>query len=201
MSRQHPDRDSLTAYLEEVLSIDATQWIEQHLGGCAECRDKLEEERSFLGALHGLSSVEPPTDFTEGVMARVAQYPAYQAAPDVPWRRIGVRIGSAAAVLFLLFSFVGWVIMQNAPAQGAAMPAEVSTWVMSAKDVFFDLSLSAWRTAQAGWELFKILGTVFFEIIDFFRGQNLAVQLALLLLTVGFNYWVTRLVLSYQRRQ
>ena len=145
-------------------------------------------------------------------MARVAQYPAYQAGSRrCQWRRIGVRIGSAAAVLFLLFSFVGWVIIaERLRPRGRRVPAQVPGGFhlgdeQRAQGRTFSIfpSQPGGRRRFRCWEIgFKSpAGTVFFEIIDFFRGQNgLAVQLALLLLTVGFNYWVTRLVLSYQRR-
>ncbi len=201
MSRQHPDRDSLSAYLEEALSIDATQWLEHHLEGCAECGDKLEQERAFLEELGGLHSVEPPADFTEGVMARVAQCPAYQPAPEMQWRRIGLWVGSAAAMMVLLLGFVGWVLGAGAPAEGAEVPVQVPggiTWVMNS-----GLEVYRWArgTFEAALPLVQIGLKVLLGIFEFIRGSGLAVQLALLLITVGFNYWFTRLVLNYQRRQ
>lgn len=201
MSRQHPDRDSLGAYLEEVLSIDATQWVEHHLEGCAECGDKLEQERAFLEELGGLHSVEPPADFTEGVMARVAQRPAYQPAPEMQWRRIGLWIGSVAATMVVLLGFVGWVLVAGAPAEGPEVPAQVPdgiAWVMKrGLDVYF------WVTGKfdVASPLLLIAWKVLLGIFEYIRQSGLAVQLALLLITVGFNYWFTRLVLNYQRRQ
>ncbi len=201
MSRQHPDRDSLAAYLEEALSIDATQWVEHHLEGCSECGDKLEQERAFLEELGGLHSVEPPADFTQGVMARVAQCPAYQPAPEMQWRRIGLWVGSAAATMAVLLGFIGWVLVAGGTAEGAEVSAQVPggiAWVMnSGVQVYF------WVTGkfEAAVPLLQIGLKVLLGIFEYIRQSGLAVQLAILLITVGFNYWFTRLVLNYQRRQ
>ncbi len=201
MSQQHPDRDSLAAYLEEALSIDATQWVEHHLEGCAECGDKLEQERAFLEELGGLHSVEPPADFTEGVMARVAQCPAYRPAPEMQWRRIALWVGGAAAMVVVLLGFLGWVLVAGGAAEGAEVPAQVPggiAWVMnSGREVYF------WVTGkfEAAVPLLQIGLKVLLGIFEYIRQSGLAVQLAILLITVGFNYWFTRLVLNYQRRQ
>ena len=201
MSREHPDRDSLSAYLEEALSIDAAQWVEHHLEGCVECGGKLEQERAFLEELGGLCSIEPPADFTQGVMARVAQFPAYQPAPEVQWRRISLWVGSAAALMVVLLGFVGWVLVAGAPAEGPEVPAQVPggiAWVMnSALEVYFWVR----GTFEAALPLLLIAWKVLLGILESFRQSGLAVQLTLLLVAVGLNYWFTRLVLNYQRRQ
>lgn len=201
MSRQHPDRDSLSVYLEEALSIDAAQWVKHHLEGCGECGVKLEQERAFLEELASLRCVAPPADFTQGVMARVAQRPAYQPAPEVQWRRIGLWVGSAAALMVVLLGFVGWVLVAGAPAEGAEVPAQVPggiAWVMnSGLEVYFWVK----GTFEAALPLLLIAWKVLLGILESFRQSGLAVQLTLLLVAVGFNYWIARLVLNYQRRQ
>lgn len=202
MSDQHPDRDSLSAYLEEALSIDAHQWIEQHLAGCSPCRAKLEQERAFLGELNSLKTVEPPADFVEGVMARVAQCPDHQRAPELEWRRIS-RMGwwaaSAAATLVVLLGFIGWVLVAGSSpeAEGAVAVSGGIVWFFEvAKKVYFfglDNLGGVWEVAMIGF-------TVLFNIFEFIRNAGLMVQLALLLATVALNYVFTRMVLNYQRR-
>lgn len=201
MSREHPDRDSLSAYLEGALSIDATQWVKRHLEGCAECGGKLEQERAFLEELGGLHSVEPPADFTEGVMARVAQCPAYRPPPEMQWRRIGLWVGSAAVLAVVLLGFLGWVLEVGAPAEGAEVAAQVPGWITWLANSGLNVYLFATDTFDAAWRLLQIGLSVLTGIIGYIQDRGLAVQLAILLITVGFNYWVTRLVLSYQRRQ
>ena len=104
---EHPDRGSLSAYLEEALSIDAAQWVAQHLEKCGDCRAKVDQERAFLASLNGLGRINPPDDFVEGVMARVAQYPAYQPAKEVAWPRVALWVGGGGAMLVVLLAIAG----------------------------------------------------------------------------------------------
>jgi len=208
MSNQHPDRDSLSAYIEETLSIDASQWIKQPLKGCEECRAKLSQEQAFLRGLDGLSTIEPPADFTEGVMARVAQYPAYQpgvpSVTEVPWRRAAMWAGAAAAATVVFAIFLGWVLVAGSapggeqaesPATGAARVAAASA--EGAKNLYF----FARDQGELLMPFVQVVLSVALGIVDFIRNAGLMVNLALLLVTVGLNYALTRMVLNYQRRQ
>ena len=199
MSSQHPDRDSLSAYLEEALSIDAKQWIEHHLGGCVECRAKLEEERVFLAQLGDLcNKIEPPPDFVEGVMARIAQYPAHQPAQELSWRRMGLWVASGAGALVVFLALGGWLLSLAGQIEAPEGASGVVAGVFSA-------AVEAWKYAEkfafAAWSLLQTAWTVALVVVDRLRGAHIAVQLGLLLTTVLFNFWLTRLVLNYQRRQ
>jgi predicted anti-sigma-YlaC factor YlaD len=200
MNSEHPDRDSLSAYLEESLSIDAAQWIKQHLSGCAECTAKLNQERAFLDKLEGLSCIKAPADFTEGVMARVAQYPAYHPAQEVPWRRAALWGGSAVAAMFVVALFIGWVLVAGGSEQGVQVPTGASA-VKTSVGAFTGLyNFVAENTQGIRVVLQEALG-VLLGVFNFVREAGLMVQLALLLVTVGLNYALTRMVLNYQRRQ
>ncbi len=201
MSGQHPDRDSLSAYLEESLSIDASQWIKQHLDGCTACGTKLEQEQTFLDELNSLGSIKPPVDFTEGVMARVAQQPAYRPGAEVPWKRISLWAASAVAAFVVLATFVGWVLVAGSSGQEAQTSGVASSAVAAAADWTKALYFSARDNTSGVFYVFRITGSVLFGIFDFIRNAGLMVQLALLLATVALNYAFTRMVLNYQRRQ
>ena len=200
MRQDHPDRDSLSAYIEEALSIDATQWIDRHLEGCVECQEKLEQERRFLWKLDELNKIDPPADFTAAVMARVAQYPTHQPRVEVSWRKVAVWASGLAAVLVVMLGIFGAMVMGSAPldtpeGSGAASRGIV-TIIELAKNVFIygGVALEWARDSVRG------AGTVLSGLFEFVRNQGLGVQLAVLLLTVGLNYFFTRLVLNYQRR-
>lgn len=199
MKGQHPDRDSLSAYLEEALSIDATQWIEHHLGGCKECRAKLEEERAFLDRLGELChKIEAPPDFTESVMARIAQQPAHRPAPDLSWRRMGLWVGSGVAAAAVGLALLGWGVSMLGTIEAPEGSGGIVAGLVSA-------ATGAYRFAQesvaAGVEIARVGSQVLGGAVTYIRDQPLAVQLILLLATVAFNYWLSRLVLNYQRRQ
>jgi len=201
MSRSdHPDRDSLTGYLDDSLSIDAAQWVRQHLKSCADCRDKLERERRLSARLDGLRSVKPPADFTEGVMARVAQYPAYQPGKELPWGNFARWGGIAAAAVLVLAVFIGWIVVAGGGGQGVQVPAGASAFTIA-----IDGTVWAYETAAAGFETvapqLQDLFSVAYVVYEFIRDAGLPVHLALLLVTVGLNYALTRMVLNYQRRQ
>jgi hypothetical protein len=195
-SGEHPDRDSLSAYLEESLSIDATQWIKQHLNSCGACRTKLEQERVFLERLDGLCSVKPPADFTQGVMARVAQYPTYHPAAEVPLKgflKWGVGAVAAGIVVAL---FIGWMVVASGTGPGVEVPAGASAFTTA-----IEWTVWLWESARGvGEPLMQPLEAVW-GVVEFVREAPLMVQLALLLVTVGLNYALTRMVLNYQRRQ
>jgi predicted anti-sigma-YlaC factor YlaD len=194
-NREHPDRDSLSAYLEESLSIDATRWIRQHLEGCTPCRTKLAQERAFLEELDGLRSLRAPADFTQGVMARVAQYPAHQPAKDVPWKRYATWAGGAVAALFVVALFIGWA-MVSADGQGLQVPTGGAAFTIA-----IEWTVTLWNNLQAVAPDVQGFIGMLFTISEVVRGAPLMVQLGLLLVFVGLNYALTRMVLNYQRRQ
>ena len=200
MSGQHPDRDSLSAFLEQALSIDATQWIEHHLETCHACQDKLEEERRFLCRLDGMRKIDSPKDFTEAVMARVAQLPPHQPKIEVPWLKVAISATGLAALIVVLVGIAGWMLIGAAPlespeASGAASRG-VTTFAEVAKEVFF----FGQGLFNKGIALAQTAGTFLVGLFELVRRSGLAVQLTILLITVGLNYFFTRLVLNYQRR-
>ncbi len=197
---QHPDRGSLSAYLGEALSIDATQWVERHLETCGDCRGKLDEERAFLESLDGLGRISPPVDFVQGVMARVAQYPAYQPAKEVRWPRLALRIGGAAAVLVVLLGVVGWVLVTRRPLDSPQAAGFVSVAITTLAQAARDVYLFARSNMGGVMYILEIAGTILVGLFEFVRNSSLVFQLALLLITVGLNYLLTRMVLNYQRR-
>jgi len=199
MKGQHPDRDSLSAFLEEALSIDATQWIEHHLRGCAECRAKLEAERAFLGRLGSLChKIQPPPDFTESVMARVAQQPAHLPAPEMSWRRVGLWVASGAAALVVLLALVVGLVSLGGPIEAPAGAGGVAAKAVSAATEAYKYAKEFWI---GGIAIAGIVWSLLLRVVNRVRDANLAVQLGLLLATVAFNYWLANMVLNYQRRQ
>lgn len=198
-SSEHPDRDSLSAYLEESLSIDATRWIRQHLENCASCRAKLAQEGVFLEQLDGLRSLRAPADFTQGVMARVAQYPVHQPVTEVPWKRYATWGVGAVAALFVVALFVGWVVVTG-DGQGLQVPTGGVAFTTA-----IEWTVALWNGIEGAAETvrpqFEDLFKLLLYISEVIRGASLMVQLGLLLLFVALNYVLTRMVLNYQRRQ
>jgi len=201
MSEHRPDYDRLSAYIEGALSPDGTRWIELHLEKCESCRDALERETQFLERVSSLRNIEPPPDFIEAVMARVAQQPAFQPPAEVPWRKVaGWSVGLAASLVAVL-GLGAWVAISSDAVAGANATgllssaitglAEISSFVISTVGSFLSPAMAL---ARAG-------GTIVLRLFDLARNSGLAVQLGVLLATVTLNYVFTRMVLNYQRRQ
>jgi len=201
MSDHRPDYDRLSAYIEGALSPDATRWIELHLEKCETCREALDHESRFLEQIGALRNIEPPPDFTEAVMARVAQQPAFQPPAEVPWRKVAGWSFGLAASLVAVLGLGAWVAISSEAVASANATgllssaitglAEVSSFVISTVGSFLSPAVVL---ARAG-------ATIVLRLFDLARNSGLAVQLAVLLATVTLNYVFTRMVLNYQRRQ
>jgi len=72
MKQEHV-KDSLSAYLDGILTEGEKRRVEEHLAGCTECTTVLEELKKTLSLIHDLKDVEPPAWFTNKVMTRIKE--------------------------------------------------------------------------------------------------------------------------------
>jgi anti-sigma factor RsiW len=200
MSGHEPNQDMLSAFADGVLSPDAVRSMEQHLASCDTCARALDAERRFIAQLDSLAGVEPPADFVNAVMGRVAQHPAHQPGNTIPWRA-AMRYGVAAALVLavLLGGGVTWMLgtgtLQNAE-PGAVVAVGISRTAGLATSVF----AMARHVISQGFVLLEAGAQLVWRITLFAASSGWMVQLTLLILTVSLNYAFTRLVLNYQRR-
>lgn len=91
----------LSQQLDEPLSPQEKQELEEHLAACPSCRKDKEELEQLDQALRNLGEIQAPTDFTQRVMAQVQQT---QSKPKVIplWRRPQVRALAGLAACALL---------------------------------------------------------------------------------------------------
>ncbi|MFQ5743991.1 MAG: anti-sigma factor family protein [Acidobacteriota bacterium] len=200
MSEHRPDRDRLTAYLEGALSIDGMLWVKHHLQACGACREALAFEQQLLERLNCLKGIEPPPDFVDAVMARVAQQPAYRPPTRVPWRRVAAWGTGLAASLLLLLGVAAWQAVRSNVVGGDA-PA-VLYEVISGGVEFGGFLMSFGRQfLEPAYALAQALGVLVLRFFVVAANSGWMVQLAILLITVTLNYVFTRMVLNYQRRR
>jgi len=201
MNDHRPDYDRLSAYIEGALSPDATRWIELHLEKCETCREALERESRFLERIGSLRSIEPPLDFTEAVMARVAQQPAFQPPAEVPWRKVaGWSVGLAASLAAVL-GLGAWVAISSEAVVGANATGLLSSAITGLAEASSFVISTVGGFLSPAMALARVGGTIVLGLFDLARNSGLAVQLGVLLATVTLNYVLTRMVLNYQRRQ
>jgi len=196
MSDHRPDRDALTGYLDGTLSIDARQWMEHHLDSCSACRAVLEQERRLSTQLDSIRGIEPPADFTAGVMARGAQQPPHHPAPQVQWRRVAMWTSGVATSLAAVLLAGAWVLWSSGALTGVSPTGIFSRGVRTGAD---------WFTALADrlpdvLVVVQALGKPVMWLFEEATNAGWAVHLAVLLVIVTLNYVLTRMVLNYQRR-
>lgn len=93
------------------------QPLREHVRGCAECRDRLEEEQSIVAAIDQLPLMSPRIGMADRVMARVPVFvPWHVAARDALSRLVpeapGMRAAAAAVVAIVgsaLTALVIWI--------------------------------------------------------------------------------------------
>lgn len=200
MTTHEPNYDMLTAHADGALSPDAARSMEQHLQQCEVCAEAFERERVYVTDLDRLADVEPPPDFVNAVMGRVAQYPAHRPTSPIPWRS-AMRWSVAASVLLLVLigSGVAWMIGSGTlqPAEPGAMAA---TGISRTTQMATTAITSVRDVASPALVLLEKSGRLVWQLAAATTSSGWIVQLTLLLLTVSLNYVFTRMVLSYQRR-
>ncbi len=84
-------------YLEGELSPQQRKEVEEHLSFCSKCYQAVEERKFLLESIGEIPKFEPPSNFVEKVMAKIA-------ISEVSW--IKVLISSiSASFIFLLILF------------------------------------------------------------------------------------------------
>jgi hypothetical protein len=97
--RRHPVRpEDLSAYLDDHLAPPERARVEEHLAACARCRHELEELRTVVRALRGLSRAPAPRSFR----LSPAQVEAAPAAARPAWAY--AALGTATAAATILFA-------------------------------------------------------------------------------------------------
>ena len=101
---------------DDELSADERRLLDQHLAGCADCRQRVAESRRVAAGLSSLAAPGAPARFKEATLARLEERPIVRPS----W---GLRSLAAAAAIVLLAS-IWWANEQrgtaSAPASGAA---------------------------------------------------------------------------------
>jgi len=67
--------NELIAYLDRRANSAERRAVEDHLAGCAACRERAEEFRALWGALDGMPVIEPSPGFDARVRQRVTAEP------------------------------------------------------------------------------------------------------------------------------
>lgn len=123
MSTIDPWTDRLSEYLDGDLAHDERIALEAHLGGCADCRDVLDDLRAVVATARRLPDLPPARDLWPDVAERtrgVLPFRPRAAGARSSW----IRLATAAALFAAIGSSVTWLAMRGGPAQ---LPAPVAS--------------------------------------------------------------------------
>lgn len=104
-TKKHLDRETFSAYFDDILQESEKQKIREHLGSCNECRKVLEEMEAVRKLLKECPVKEPGVGFQTAILNRIEEGRKPHAFRT--WsRRVSLSLGGLALVLivFLLVS-------------------------------------------------------------------------------------------------
>ena len=117
----------LSQQLDEHLSPQETQELEEHLASCLSCRKDREELMQLDQALRGLGEVEAPADFTQRVMDQVRAEPQPRPKVIPLWRRPQVRaLAGLAACALLCIGIYRVMPQQSDPSNGMIATSDLA---------------------------------------------------------------------------
>ena len=103
----------LSQQLDEPLSPQEKQELEEHLAACPSCRKDKEELEQLDQALRHLGEIQAPADFTQRVMGQIQQETQQKPKVIPLWRRPQVRALAGLAACALLCIGIYRVLPQD----------------------------------------------------------------------------------------
>lgn len=103
----------LSQQLDEPLSPQEKQELEEHLAACPSCRKDKEELEQLDQALRHLGEIQAPADFTQRVMGQIQQETQQKPKAIPLWRRPQVRALAGLAACALLCIGIYRVLPQD----------------------------------------------------------------------------------------
>lgn len=108
----------LSQQLDEPLSPQEKQELEEHLAACPSCRKDKEELEQLDQALRHLGEIQAPADFTQRVMGQIQQETQQKPKVIPLWRRPQVRALAGLAACALLCIGIYRVLPQDGNLSG-----------------------------------------------------------------------------------
>jgi len=110
-------REYLSEYIDGLLDTQALKGLEEHLLGCAGCREELSLLKALIGDLGSLDPVQAPKDFPERLHDRIESgfgFGRIMRTLFVPLKiKIPLELATAAVMAVLVFSI--WNTQQREP--------------------------------------------------------------------------------------
>jgi len=100
----------LSAYVDDVLSPEEREQLEEHLSVCQACTEELQALEAYLGAMHSLKRIDAPADFIQSVHNRMEKTSFLRRLVKKIFVPVHIKIplelaGVVAALLIAVFSY------------------------------------------------------------------------------------------------
>jgi hypothetical protein len=127
--RIHPDEWIFHEYLDGECSDEARAEFEDHLAGCPECADRLEELMILFRRIEALPDLALDTDLTPAVLEAITG-PVYS-FPAIRWVMVGQILGAVAAVAVAWPLIRESVIRLGIASLGATLRVTLTDWTLT----------------------------------------------------------------------
>jgi hypothetical protein len=155
------DHVDMAGYLMEMLTPEEKQAADEHLAGCAACREEIESLQDWSSALREIPDemlLDGPPDDADLVLQRALRQ-VRQESGGTRMRRLGVLAAAAAAIIVVAVG--GGVILGRGTAENGSTPQAQATssatavppgtQVVAAADPGTGARITATITPATGW--------------------------------------------------
>ena len=106
---QHPDQDTLQAYLDQALVPGISREVEEHLESCPTCREKTALLEKMFTRLETLPEIPLPKDFSTGVLDMIRDQK--QLSRGITWTLVieGLAAGAILGLILPALQFTPWI--------------------------------------------------------------------------------------------
>jgi hypothetical protein len=106
---QHPDQDTLQAYLDQALVPGSLSEVEEHLESCPACREEIAFLEKMFTRLETLPEIPLPKDFSPGVLEMIRDQK--QLSRGITWTLVieGIVAGAFLGLIIPALQFTPWI--------------------------------------------------------------------------------------------
>ena len=106
---QHPDQDTLQAYLDQALVSSSSREVEEHLESCPACREEIATLQKMITRLETLPGIPLLKDFSPGVLEMIRDQK--QLSRGVTWTLVieGIAAGAILGLIIPALQFTPWI--------------------------------------------------------------------------------------------
>lgn len=106
---QHPDQDTLHAYLDQALVSGSSRKVEEHLESCPVCREEIATLKKMIARLETLPEIPLQKDFSAGVLEMIRDQK--QLSRGITWTLVieAIAAGVILGLIIPALQYATWI--------------------------------------------------------------------------------------------